>query len=102
ELRGRMFTPRVAIGDGTVCDFGFRIGACVEVTIGRDVMFGQWILIADSTLSTTHELPPLLAPPDRGAPVRIGDGSYVAERAIILPGVELGTRCVVGANSVVT
>lgn len=102
ELRGRTHHPRVVIGDGTTCDFGFRIGSCTEIEIGRDVMFGQWAFISDSTLSLRHELPPLLAPIDEGAPVRIGDGSYIAERAIILPGVELGERSVVGANSVVT
>jgi acetyltransferase-like isoleucine patch superfamily enzyme len=102
QFRGRHHHSRVEIGDGTMCDFGFRIGACVEVTIGRNVLFGQWVLVADSTLSVTHELPPLLAPADEGAPVRIGDGCYIAERAVILPGVELGERCVVGANAVVT
>ncbi len=102
ELRGRTYSPRVVIGDGTTCDYGFRIGCCVEIEIGRDVLFGQWAFIADSTLSVRHEQPPLLAPADEGGPVRIGDGSYIAERAIILPGVELGERCVVGANSVVT
>jgi acetyltransferase-like isoleucine patch superfamily enzyme len=102
EFRGRTHHSRVEIGDGTVADYGFRVGSCVEVVIGSYVMFGQWVLIADSTLSVTHELPPALAPADEGAPVRIGDGSYLAERCVILPGVELGERCVVGANSVVT
>jgi acetyltransferase-like isoleucine patch superfamily enzyme len=102
DFRGRSHHSRVEIGDGTNADYGFRIGACVEVVIGRYVMFGQWVLIADSTLSVTHELPPVLAPADEGAPIRIGDGSYLAERCVILPGVELGERCVVGANAVVT
>jgi acetyltransferase-like isoleucine patch superfamily enzyme len=102
EFRGRTHHSRVEIGDGTVADYGLRIGACVEVTIGRNVMIGQWVLIADSTLSVTHELPPVLAPADEGVPVRIGDGCYLAERCVILPGVELGERCVVGANAVVT
>jgi len=100
--RGRRRHSRVEIGDGTVADYGFRIGACVEVVIGRDVMIGQWVLVAHSTLSVTHKLPPVVAPADEGAPVRIGDGSYLAERCVILPGAELGERCVVGANAVVT
>jgi acetyltransferase-like isoleucine patch superfamily enzyme len=102
EFRGRHHPVRVEIGDGTSCDFGFRIGACVQTKIGRNVLFGQWVLIADSAADLQHELPPLLAPLKEGAPITIGDGCYIAERAVILPGVELGERCVVGANSVVT
>jgi acetyltransferase-like isoleucine patch superfamily enzyme len=102
EFRGRTHHARVEIGDGTNADYGLRIGSCVEVVIGRNVMIGQWVLISDSTLSVTHELPPVVAPADEGGPVRIGDGCYLAERCVILPGVELGERCVVGANAVVT
>jgi acetyltransferase-like isoleucine patch superfamily enzyme len=102
EFRGRLHPVRVEIGDGTSCDFGFRIGACVQTTIGSNVLFGQWVLIADSAADLGHELPPLLAPLKDGAPITIGDGCYIAERSVILPGVELGERCVVGANSVVT
>lgn len=34
--------------------------------------------------------------------IEIGDGSWIAVRAIILPGVKLGRLCVVGAGAVVT
>ena len=36
------------------------------------------------------------------APVRIGDGTWVGARAMILPGVTIGKRVVVAAGSVVT
>jgi acetyltransferase-like isoleucine patch superfamily enzyme len=35
-------------------------------------------------------------------PVRIGAGSFLGYRAVVLPGVTLGPHCVVGAQAVVT
>ena len=34
--------------------------------------------------------------------VRIGDGTWIGQNAIILPGVSIGKKCVIGAGSVVT
>jgi acetyltransferase-like isoleucine patch superfamily enzyme len=102
EFRGRTFNPHVEIGDGSSADYGLRIGSLVSVVIGRDVMMGQWVLIADGHAELTHELPPVTAPVVAVGPVRIGDGCYLADRCVIMPGVELGERCVVGANAVVT
>ena len=34
--------------------------------------------------------------------VIIGEGCWIGEKAIILPGVELGKRCIVAAGAVVT
>ncbi len=39
---------------------------------------------------------------ERFAPVRILDGSFVGHRAMILPGVTIGPRSIVGAGAVVT
>ncbi|PWR07669.1 capsule biosynthesis protein CapG [Micromonospora acroterricola] len=36
------------------------------------------------------------------APISIGDDVYIGVRTIILPGVRIGDRCIVGAGSVVT
>jgi acetyltransferase-like isoleucine patch superfamily enzyme len=38
----------------------------------------------------------------KNAPVRIGDGSWIGARAIILPGVTIGRRCLVAAGAVVS
>ena len=36
------------------------------------------------------------------APIRVGRGAFVGARSLVLPGVELGEGCVVGAGAVVT
>jgi len=38
----------------------------------------------------------------RFAPISIGDDVFVGVNSIILPGVDIGSRCVIGAGSVVT
>lgn len=35
-------------------------------------------------------------------PVSIGDGCWIGEKVCILPGVNIGKKCIIGAGSVVT
>lgn len=43
-----------------------------------------------------------MAQPLVASPVTIGRGCWIGEKVSIMPGVVLGNKCVVGANSVVT
>ena len=36
------------------------------------------------------------------APVTISEGCWIGEKAMILPGVTIGKKCIIGAGSVVT
>lgn len=44
---------------------------------------------------------PFMHNPAQSAPVRIGRGSWLAERVAVLKGADIGTCCIIGANSVV-
>lgn len=94
--------PRISIGAGTASEIGLHVGAVEEVTIGRDVLIASWVYLSDHSHGIQHELPPRHAPIEGVRPIRIGDGCWLGERSIVLPGVELGPRCVVGAGAVVT
>jgi acetyltransferase-like isoleucine patch superfamily enzyme len=92
-----------------------QVIAVDSVQIGNDCIFGRDVYISDTN---EHPLDPDLRRdqtrgfllhgtlPDRyaaaSAPVRIGDGVWVGERAIILKGVTIERGAVVAAGSVVT
>jgi acetyltransferase-like isoleucine patch superfamily enzyme len=101
-FHGAHHEGRIEIGDWTAAEIGLHVAAAREVVIGRDVLIASWVFITDHDHGIAGARPPRHAPLDPPRPVRIGDGCWLGERAIVLPGVELGPRCVVGAGAVVT
>jgi acetyltransferase-like isoleucine patch superfamily enzyme len=78
-----------------------------EVQIGADCLFAKNV----SLLTGTHEIrgsgtirenDALAEASHRSKPIVIGDDCWLGLNSVILPGVTLGTGCVVGANAVVT
>jgi acetyltransferase-like isoleucine patch superfamily enzyme len=57
--------------------------------------------VIDSNHTWTTGHPSVLYNPIETAPVRIGEGTWVADRAAILAGADIGRQCIIGANSVV-
>jgi acetyltransferase-like isoleucine patch superfamily enzyme len=82
---------RVAINEGT------SISAQREVTIGDDVIIGDFVSINDSNY---HEVAP--GAPIRIAPIVIGRNVWLARNVVILSGVTIGQNAVVAAGSIVT
>ena len=93
-----------------VLDLGFnvRLSATVlvaakEITIGEGTLFGAGAMVVDNDFH--HPLGEWDWDFDceRDArPIRIGRGCFIGARAIVLKGVTLGDRVVVGAGAVVT
>lgn len=96
-------------GHGDAVRLGDRSGIGVNcrlhgpVVIGRDVMMGPDVVI----IAVNHQFADTAAPmiaqgyasPD---PVLVGDDVWIGTRAIVLPGVAIGSHAIVGAASVVT
>ncbi|NDY42285.1 acyltransferase [Dissulfurirhabdus thermomarina] len=94
---------RIRIGDGSSLNERCRISAAEEVTIGRHVMVAAEVFIVDHDHVFDHpDLPPALVREVRSRPVRIDDGCWLGFRSIVLKGVRVGRRSVVGAGAVVT
>ena len=88
---------RVSIGDRCTIHDNF-INACEEVTIGHDVGLSP----AVSILTHGYWLNVLDGFPAKFAGVRIEDGVIVGYRSLIMMGVTIGARAVIGAQALVT
>lgn len=93
----------IEIGDGTSIQFDFHCGAANQVVIGKDVLIAGRVYISDHDHVFDHcELPPRLCRDLVSSPVIIEDGVWLGEGCVVLKGVRIGRRSVVGANAVVT
>lgn len=103
-LRTEIEPVRIVAFDGAHIEIGAdvllngcHLSAKREVRLGRgaSVGFGSRIFDADQ-----HDFDE--ARPERVAPVRVGDHTWIAADVTVLRGVEIGSHCVVGARSVLT
>jgi maltose O-acetyltransferase len=86
---------------GTKCFFNFNcvvLDVC-QVKIGDCTLFGPAVQIYTATHPLGAEL---RRKQEFGKPIEIGSDVWVGGGAIICPGVKIGSRCVIGAGSVVT
>lgn len=98
------WTPRdpavISIGSRVWAARGLSIVAHRRVEIGDDVWFGPDVYVTDAS----HRLDgdgPIGTAMSPAEPVRIGDGAWLGTGVVVLPGVTVGERTAVGANSVV-
>lgn len=91
------------IGDGTVMSGLCVLSACRRVALGRRVLLGRNVYIADHNHGRAQPGVPIMDQPlEDLVPVSVGDGAWLGQNAVILPGARIGTGAVVGANSVVS
>jgi acetyltransferase-like isoleucine patch superfamily enzyme len=100
---GNKLHPRIEIGDNTSIQMYFHCGAAESVKIGRNVLIAGRVYITDH--DHVFDDPVLSARENKDLvtkPVVIEDGAWLGEGSVILKGVTVGRRAVVGANAVVT
>jgi acetyltransferase-like isoleucine patch superfamily enzyme len=87
---------RIRIGDRCFLNSGTVVIAVEEVVIGDDVAMANEVLVVDSNSHGVEGRPHVQAP------IRIGDGTWLGNRVMVLPGVTIGKRVLVAAGAVVT
>lgn len=94
---------RIEIGDGTVIQPCVHIGAIESVRIGRGVLMASQVYITDHDHDFRNLQEPVIENSRvLAAPVSIGDYVWLGERVMVLKGVTIGARAVIGAGSIVT
>jgi maltose O-acetyltransferase len=88
----------LTIGEATFINYGASISAHAGVTIGRDCLIGNYVLIMDSDYHDLRDR----AKPGIARPIVIEDGVWIGARAIVLKGVHIGEGAVVAAGAIVT
>lgn len=87
---------RVGMSSTTVC-------AAASISIGEGTICGAGAMIVDNDFHTpTQGWDWTIGSEATARPVRIGRGCFLGARAIVLKGVTIGDRAVVGAGAVVT
>jgi maltose O-acetyltransferase len=93
------YGSNIELGERVFFNFNCIVLDVCKVTIGDYTQFGSGVQI----LTPLHPLnADLRRRQEYGAPVTIGADVWVGSGAMILPGVTIGSRTVVGAGSVVT
>lgn len=99
--RGARFNPELSIGDYS----GVGVNCLVSgrTYIGSHVMMGpDCIMYSYSHAHDRLDIPMDQQGFEEPTPIHIGDDVWVGARVIILPGVNIGSHCIIGAGAVVT
>jgi len=99
--RGARFDSDITIGDNS----GIGINCLVSgsAVIGNDVMMGpECILYSRNHAHGDIHLPMNLQGFEQERPVHVGDDVWFGARVLVMPGVTIGSHCIIGAGAVVT
>lgn len=89
-------TPICKIGNNVNATARLQIVCVDSVEIGNDVLIAPDVFITDEYFNNN---------PDKelgGEGVVIGEGVWIGQKSIVLPGVTVGKHSIIGANSIVT
>jgi maltose O-acetyltransferase len=100
-LQARPATASISIGARSNLSNNVCIIACKSVSIGKDCLIGDGVLIFDSDFHRTCPIK-RRENPNNDAAVSIADNVWLGSRVVILKGVSIGTNSVIAAGSVVT
>ena len=93
-------TATIEVGSRTTIGYHSFIFASEKITIGDDCLIAPFVYIVDSNHQIRRNQLINLQP-NETAPIKIGNGVWIASNVTILKGVTIGDGAVIAANSVV-
>jgi len=94
---------KLTIGDGTKIHPFVHIGAALSVEIGQGCLIASNVFISDHDHDFDMQFePPWNTGKLEASPVCIGDYVWLGEKVMVLKGVNIGEKSIIGAGSIVT
>lgn len=93
--------PTLKIGDRVGIRPWCTISAAAGVVLEDDVILSAYSTVIDSDHTFREGRPNVMHNSLDVDPIRIGRGTWIAERVAVLKGSNIGECCIIGANSVV-
>ncbi len=108
EMFGKNSEKKLFIEENCKMGDYVHIAASKKVSIGKNCLIASKVYISDTSHGNYKEAnensSPTISPDDRplfSEEVIIGDNVWIGENVCILPGSQIETGCIIGANSVV-
>ncbi len=92
----------ISIGDHSLINRYVMLDDRAEISIGAFVMVAAGVTIETHTHPFDDFSLPIAYGGRSGLPVTVGDNSVLGYNTVLMAGVNVGYRCIIGANSVVT
>lgn len=93
--------PTLRIGDRVGIRPWCTLSASGGILLEDDVILGAYSTVIDSDHTFREGRPNVMHNSVDVDPIRIGRGTWIAERVAVLKGSNIGECCIIGANSVV-
>lgn len=84
------------------CNTGTYLNAKGSLRFGSKVLVGSNVTISSGIHPIDQNALSILDTPTLGSSIQFGDDVWIGAGVVVLPGVSVGRRSVIGANSVVT
>lgn len=105
NYNGYSYNPRLFLGKNISFNSNCHVGCINEIEIGDNVLIGSNVLITDHSHGKWNhdlQLSPNKRPLWSKGKIKIGSGCWIGENVCILPNVNIGNDCIIGAGSVIT
>lgn len=102
EYEGKVFNPKIVIGDDVGIEQGLHMVCADSIIIGDKTTMSAYVTVMDCTHSYNSINENVLNQELITKPVVIGESCFIGIGGVLLPGTHLGNHCTVGSNAVVT